>query len=470
LGVDRVKLFVSWNSLAPDAASAARPPGFDGTSPAAYPSAAWAPYDTVVRDAAARGIGVDLTVGGAAPVWATTPGQPQPGPLGVWKPSAALFGDFVRAVGTRYDGSFRPSGMGTPLPRVSFWSVWNEPNYGPDLAPQAVDKSTVEVSPRLYRDLLGAGWTALHNRPIDQHTILFGELAPRGLTVGDQPGNYSGMVPLRFLRALYCVDSSFRPLRGNAAAVRGCPTTPSGSNMFVRNNPALFKAAGFAAHPYPEGALAPEVKAPDEPDYADLASLSELERTLDRAHGAYGSNARLPIYSTEFGYITNPPSRTIRGTPLDLAAEYLNWAEYISWRDPRVRSYDQYLLRDGTVGNFASGLEFADGIPKPSFYAYRMPIYLPVTAVHKGRPVEVWGDVRPAHYAQADTGRAQSVRIQFKGPADMGFRTIRKVTLTSSAGYFDLRMAFTSSGSLRLAWTYPGGQTIFSRIVRLSIR
>jgi hypothetical protein len=35
-----------------------------------------------------------------------------------------------------------------------------------------------------------------------------------------------------------------------------------------------------------------------------------------------------------------------------LAAYYMNWSEYLTWRDPRQLSYDQYQLRDGPLGNF----------------------------------------------------------------------------------------------------------------------
>ena len=225
-----------------------------------------------------------------------------------------------------------------------FWSVWNEPNYGPELAPQATDHSTVEVAPALYRGLLGAAWTALQQTGHGHDRILFGELAPRGRTTGDNPGNFSGMVPLRFVRALYCVDSNLHPLRGTAAAERDCPTTAAASEQFPSQNPALFHATGFAVHPYPQGALAPDVVTPNEPDYADLASLPKLERMLDTIQQAYGSSKRFDLYSTEFGYKTNPP--TPLGPPLQQAAAYLNWSEYISWRDPRIRSYNQYLLSD----------------------------------------------------------------------------------------------------------------------------
>ena len=109
------------------------------------------------------------------------------------------------------------------LPRVSFWSIWNEPDYGPSLAPQGVPGDlTVENSPRMYRRLLDAAWAALqatgHTPATD--TILFGELAPRG---EKRWGVFSGMKPLVFLRALYCVDSRYRPLRGTRGAGQGMP-------------------------------------------------------------------------------------------------------------------------------------------------------------------------------------------------------------------------------------------------------
>src|SRR5581483_9406110 len=109
--------------------------------------------------------------------------------------------------------------------------------------PQAVNGSTVEVSPALYRRLLDAAWSALQASGHQRDQVLIGEIAPRGQTVGNQPGNFSGMVPLRFIRALYCVDGSLRPLSGTAASERSCPSTSAGSTAFPREHPALFQAA-----------------------------------------------------------------------------------------------------------------------------------------------------------------------------------------------------------------------------------
>jgi hypothetical protein len=467
LGVDDVRVFMPWSSMVPDA-QAKTQPAFDANDPGSYPASAWAPYDAILKAAAARGIGVDITLEGGAPQWAEGPGQPG-GPPGVWKPSAGKYAEFVHAVATRYSGSYKPADSSTPLPRVSFWSIWNEPNYGQQLAPQAIDHSKIEVSPRYYRELVDAAWSSLQATGHGHDTVLLGELAPRGITIGDQPGNFSGMVPLRFVRALYCVDASFHPLQGSAATARGCPATSSGSKTFAKDNPGLFDAAGVAVHPYPSGGVPPNVATPGEPDYADLASLGHLESTLDRAQQAYGRDTHLRIYDTEFGYQTNPPETISRAIDPRLAARYLNWSEYLHWKDPRVATFDQYLLTDPPAGNFATGLRFSDGSPKAVYAAFRLPIFLPRTAASKGQSLEVWGCVRPAHYARAKTGLAQTVKIQFRGASDGNFRTLKSVVIDDAYGYFDIHMTFPGSGSVRLAWAYPHGPTVFSRSVAMKI-
>jgi hypothetical protein len=474
LGVDTVRVDVAWNSLAPGATSPVRPRDFRAADPAAYPAAGWTPYDAIVRAARPLRIGVDFTLGPPPPRWAATPGAPTriSSYADVWRPTAAQFGAFVRAVGERYSGTYVPPGSTTPLPRVSFWSVWNEPNYGPNLAPQAIERSTVEVSPMLYRALLDAAWRALRQTGHGADTILMAELAPRGLALGDQPGSFSGMVPLRFVRALYCVDSALKPLQGAPAIARGCPPDAAASAGFLRLHPALFEASGFAVHPYPQG-LPPTETVPGVPggtDYADLPQLPKLEILLNTVQRLYGSHVRIPLYSTEFGYKTDPPLAGAVSPPT--AAIYLNWAEWISWRDPRIRSYDQYLLIDPPpgAGDFVTALEFADGRRKPSFFAYRMPLFLPVASGSANQPLEVWGCVRPAHFARLDTGKPQVVEIQFQAAGRRGFRTVRSVQLTDAYGYFDVRQRFPSSGAVRLRWAYPDGVKIFSRTAEITIR
>jgi hypothetical protein len=471
LGIDRVKVYVGWNAIAPDPLSRTRP-RFDATNPSAYPASGWTTYDQIVRAAKARGIALYFAVGGPAPLWAAGPRAPRGAPYGgaAWKPSASQFGLFVRAVATRYGGHYVPSGASSPLPRITFWSIWNEPNLGSaELAPQAIDHSTVETSPAMYRRIVDAAWSALQSAGHGRDSILIGEIAPYGQTLGNSPGNFGEMVPMRFVRALYCVDQSLHPLRGSAARVRACPETSAGSNRFAASHPGLFRATGFAVHPYPSGSVAPDRILPD-PDFVNLATLGRLQRFLDSVTTTYGAARQYPLYITEYGYFTNPPYQL--GAPLATAAADLNWAEYIAWEDLRVRSVDQYLLVDPATGgpsNFDTGLDFFGGHRKPTYAAYRMPIFLPATSARKRQSLEVWGCVRPAHYVQIDTGALQRVKIELAPPSGGPFKSLGEVTITNPHGYFDTRVRFPSSGTVRLAWSYPHGPTVYSRTVAITV-
>ena len=129
LGVGVIRMYMPWNQLAPRP-HVAHAAGFDATNPASYPGASWAIYDTVIRDATKLGMGVDLTIGEPVPLWATGAGAPPGAPHYQWRPSAGEFGEFMRAVGKRYSGSYKPAGASKPLPRVRFWAVWNGPTMG----------------------------------------------------------------------------------------------------------------------------------------------------------------------------------------------------------------------------------------------------------------------------------------------------------------------------------------------------
>ncbi|MGI8414383.1 MAG: hypothetical protein ACR2LV_11550 [Solirubrobacteraceae bacterium] len=490
LGVDRMRVILRWSSIAPNAGSHRRPRGFDASDPAAYPARNWRPWDTVVKDAQSAGIKLDFDLAGGAPLWATGPGAPRDKPHPNWDPSPREFGAFVHAVGTRYSGRYDPRthsispGNQDDLPAVSYWSIWNEPDYGPSLAPQGTGPHlSVENSPRLYRNLVDAGWGALQGTRHGHDTILIGELAPRGLSYW---GIFSGMKPLVFLRAMYCVDHSYRKLRGPAAAARGCPSTAAGSARFRSANPGLFQASGISDHPYMRW-YPPNQEAQPDPDYSTLGELGGFERALDRLQRVYRSSRRLPIYDTEFGYITSPPKHPTKRLPwasVTTAAYYLNWAEYISWLDPRMSSFEQYLLYDplpplasNDYGGFASGLLTDRGKPKPTYDAWRLPLYLPLTTARRGARLEVWGCVRPAHFASTDPGGGpQSAQIQFQPRSRGAFQTVQTVAITSTYGYFDLRVKLPGSGTVRLSYTYPAkdpllpaGSTIRSRDVRVRL-
>jgi hypothetical protein len=464
LGVDSVRVFMPWSGLAPAATSRTRPAHLDVSSPAAYPASGWAPYDAIVRAAAAGRVAVDLTLEGPAPLWATSSGAPHGSTYpGQWRPDAAAYGGFVHAVGRRYSGTYKPAGQSSSLPRVTMWSIWNEPNYGTQLAPEAIDNSTVEVAPSLYRALVDAAWSGLRAAGHGGDTILIGELAPRGVTTGDNPGNFNGMVPLRFVRALYCVNGLLAPLRGQAARARGCPAQ-GGQSEFATAHPGLFHASGFALHLYPQAAEPPNSVAPDEPDFADLATVGRFEKTVDRIVGVYGATKRFAIYDTEFGYKTNPPYKL--GVSYQTATGYLNWSEYLHWRDPRVRTFDQYLLTDPVAhSSFDTGLETSTGRRKPTYAAFQLPLYLPRTSAKHGDSLEVWGAIRAAGTASGTL----SGEIQFAADGHH-FRDVHAVSADSGDRYFDVQIAFPSSGSVRLSWAPAQGPAVHSRSIPVTIR
>jgi hypothetical protein len=488
LGAGVVRVSLQWDLVAPPYT---RPAAFKPTDPASYPG--WSIYDQIVTDAHKDGIAVDFSVTGPAPLWAAGGGQPGHGGLGQWKPSATDFNQFVQAVGTRYSGTYDPtlerSMPGDPddLPRVSFWELWNEPNFGGDLAPQAIRNSTVPTAAPMYRSLLDAGWSGFQSTGHGRDTIIIGNLdargqsgppsryAPQGL-----PGNLAATKPLQFIRTLYCVNSDYKELRGGAAASVGCPTSAAASRRFRAANPGLFEASGFATHPYPVN-LPPTEASSTDPDYTEFSELPRLGSMLDRIQRMYGSGTRFPLYNNEYGYITNPPNYNLTAlnpnskfVSPSTAAYYINWAEYLSWRNPRIASTMQYLLYDPNprkapeFGGFASGLIFYSGARKPAYDAYRLPLFLPnQTARSPRQNLEVWGCVRPAHYARLDSGDPQQVQIQFQRGSRGAFRTLRTVTVNNVRGYFDLQMRFSGSGSVRLAWTYPKGDMLLSAGVRL---
>ena len=402
----------------------------------------------------------------------------------MWKPSASEFGRFVHAVASRYSGRY------AGLPRVSTWAIWNEPNFGKDIGPQAINRSTVLYSPMVYRGLVDAAWSSFQATGHGRDTILIGSLAARGANSRPRPGapeglpgNFATTKPLQFIRSLYCVDSRLRPVRGSVASLTGCPKNSAGTRAFRTAHPGLFRASAFADHPYPIN-LNPTRTSANDADYAEFNELPRLETALDKVQRVYGSNKRFPIYVTEYGYVTNPPNRSNHYVSPSTAAFYDNWAEYLSWRQPRIATTMQYLLIDPNpsvnvpeFGGFASGIEFFGATPKPiggglsMLDSYRMPMFLPVASGRRGRQLEVWGGVRPAHYARVDSGRAQTVQIQIQSRSSGAFLTAKTVRLSNSRGYFDTKVAFSGSGTVRLAWTArPGAVTLYSRSQRITVR
>ena len=120
IGADTLRVGLQWDEVAPRPESGRRP-RFDATDPAQYPG--FEPYDDLVRRARGKGFRVLLGLGPDAPRWATADGAPLGPASGNREPDPVEFARFAAAVGTRYSGDFEG------LPKVEWFSLWNEPNH-----------------------------------------------------------------------------------------------------------------------------------------------------------------------------------------------------------------------------------------------------------------------------------------------------------------------------------------------------
>jgi hypothetical protein len=428
LGATTVHVLVKWSRLAPEPRARTRPP-VDLADPAVYGD--WSAVDGLVAGAHAHGMRVLLTAAGPGPVWAAECRLKGARP-GTCLPRVADYMKFVHALGVRYSGSYALAGQ--VLPRVDAWSFWNEPNHRSSLMPQVVVRHgiSVYIGAARYRRLALTGLMALAQTGHAADLRLLGETAPIG--------GSRATPPLDFYRALLCLDARLAPLRGAAARRQDCATRPR------------FDVSGVSHHPYTGGAIARPAstgRAGDVP----IAALSRLTRVLDRA-GSYGIiRRRAPVYLTEFGYQSRPPDPF--GVTLGQQAEYINYADYLAYRNPRIASVAQYELRDDRSGSgFNTGLRFANGRPKPALAAYALPIYV----TKSGRThVAVFGLARSAASLPA------TVEVQARATSRSKFRALAHVR-TNSAGYFFTRLP-AAGRYWRLALATADG----SRLSRIAI-
>ncbi len=466
MGVDRVRISVVWQLLAPDAGASTKPT-FDATDPNAYPKGVWYQYDLLDRVATRDGLQVYFQPTAPAPTWATSPRALPQGFRFSHDPNAEEYGQFVQAVGKRYDGRFVPSGGGT-LPAVHYWGIWNEPNIGGWMTPQwntVKGGKKVEASPAIYRGMVDDAWHGLVATGHRHDTIMIGETAAYGAT---HEGYAASMDPLTFIRAFYCVSSRYEPLAGAAATQVGCPRSGSRAS-FVRAHPGLFEYSGWAHHPY-EFAGPPDYERPD-PDSATLSGIARLENALDRSARAYHQPAGKPIDITEWGVQSRDPS-PFRQFSQAQQAEFINEGEYMAWTNPRVQTFGQFLLFDSAPnfqkkkGSVAYWATFQSGLflygsrkPKPAFPAFELPIWLPDP--RHGPHVYVWGQIRPRH-------EQQTAELQFRQSGAPSWANVATVRGAGSEGFFTTYVSLPSAGQLRISWLGPGTTILDSRLVTVS--
>ena len=484
LGIDRVRLTAGWSTIAPHP-DLPTPPSFDATDPAEYPAGNWFNLDRAVRLAHEEGLAPMIDIAFWAPRWGTRE------PLEVNDRMATeidprMFADFAKAVALRYSGTWAPPvtekpeaappqpspdrnildalfgkpqpapqpqptqskpAAPAPLPAVDTFTVWNEPNHPGFLRPQwvRVDGKWHPRSADIYRAMVRASYPAI-KAVAPQSRVLIGGTASMGSST---PG-VSGVPPLRFLRALACVDEELRPVTtGECAGFERLP------------------GDGWAHHPY-SLRTTPDVDTKDQ-DKLPVAATVRLAATLrELANSGRVSRAVASIYMTEYGYETSNPDPNAPFS-LEDQGRLLAWAEHIATSVPAVRSWPQFQLYDRpneaprpgmrAFGDWHSGLYFNSGEPKPAAATYATPAF--AGCVGRGRWVQVWGRMRGRN--QSATGqvevRASSGRWAPAPTFDRPARSAKLARASVSASDGDAVSRFTPyvpGAAYRLRWTVSG--------------
>jgi hypothetical protein len=395
-GVDTVRIFLLWNSVAPSPNSKKAPSGFDASNPDNGYN--WYPYDLAVNRVRAAGMKVSLTMSGPGPLWAST----KPGKRNhAYSPSPSAFGKFARAVGLHFGD------------RVDRYVLWNEPNSGAFLLPQTTGKGKKQVvaSADIYRNLVRAGYPAVKKADPGAQ-VQIGALAPKGAHRTNVTTS-----PLTFMQRFGCVTDKFKKIRSGGCKHYKAPTGDA-----------------FAVHPY--GAKTPPDSPPKGSADINLVTLSRVEKLLDRLHrmGRVKGPKHMGIYVDEYGYQTKPPDKT-SGVSLKQQDQYMQRGAYLAWRDHRIKLLGQYLWYDepkvhGSYRTWQSGVRFTNGKAKPSLKHFAVPFAL--DAAHN----RLWGQVRMG------SGR-QRVTVQQKPKGAKRFKTLTRVR-TDSRGYWALKRKLKS--------------------------
>jgi hypothetical protein len=321
LGVKLIRVHLNWGGRL----GVAKRRPVEGTDPddKAYD---WRLYDRIVLQADRHGIEVLFTIFGTPP-WANGGAPPTRAPR-----NADRLREFAYAAATRYGGE-HVRADGVELPRVRYWTAWNEPNLQIGLVPQWKRVG------RTWAIQSAADYARICNAVVDgiRTTMLRGQRIACGVTAARGNNNPNGakpsVSPLAFLRAM------------KKAGARG------------------FDA--YAHHPY-YGAPS-ETPATPSPGRGGvtLGNIDALVSELTRLYG----NKR--IWLTEYGYQTNPPD-DVFGVSWETQAQYVRESFAIARAHPRIDMLLWFLLRDEPdPARWQSGLISATGERKPSFDAFR---------------------------------------------------------------------------------------------------
>lgn len=396
LGVSAIRLEIVWGYIAPESNSKTEPE-FEAANPNSYN---WGAYDAVVAEAKRLKWQILLTIGSPVPRWATSNKQ---APY-VTRPDDRDFEEFMTAVARHYGN------------QVNTYAIWNEPNQPEFLRPQFGPKGE-GIAPLIYRGLYQSGYKGLQNGGLSKPQVLMGEAQPTEKTKEGE--RYDAVSPVQFMRETLCLNAKYK-------RAQTCETLPT---------------AGFSIHPYTT-ATGP-FGAPKNVGDVTLGSLGRMVQALGRAAKTGAIKANLPLYITEFGIRTKPEPGI--GVSESTQAEWDAICERITWENPHVGSFSQYLLKDAVLHHGPlTGLETSKGKKKPLYYGF--PVPMTVTSTRGG--YSLWGFVRP-------TRKATTVTVLIQKQHSKSWQVLRNVK-TGGLGYWTLKSSVRGS-YWKVRWTSPSG-------------
>jgi hypothetical protein len=301
------------------------------------PAYDWTLYDRLVRYAADRGIRVVFSIL-FTPSWANGGRARNVAPI---RPNDLE--QFAYAAAVRYSGFYTPPDApqdGTvgdavqPLPAVTMWTAWNEPNNPVWLSPQykRVAGAWRIESAFQYARICNAVYQGIHSVIISPE---------RGPVPGEQ------------------VACGVTGPRGNDAPRSGRPEPDPIAFMVAAKRYGLKRFDVWAHHPYPLAGTDTPTYVPAPTQHAVL--LGNIGALLTKLTQLWGPKH---LWITEYAYQT----RTRTGVSPTKQAAYMRQAFALARANPRIDMMLWFLIRDDTSAHgWRSGVQTASGALKPSF-------------------------------------------------------------------------------------------------------
>jgi hypothetical protein len=300
----------------------------------------WAIYDRLVRYATQYNIKVVFSI-------LFTPGWANGGKARTTAPKNFKdLQNFAYAAAERYSGLWTPPTWqqdpsnpttALPLPKVSMWTAWNEPNNPIWLAPQykrVGGKWRVE-SAFQYAKICNAIYNGVHTPGL----ALTGEKVACGVTGP----------------------------KGNDAPTTTRPSVDPITFLVQAKHFGMKKFDVYAHHPYADIGNNESPTFVPKGKFKRRVQLGNIGLLITQLTKLYGSKH---LWITEYGYQTNPPDKKY-GVSYAKQALWMKQSYAIARKNKRIDMMLWFLVRDEpAVGNWQSGLETTRGKKKPSWRTF----------------------------------------------------------------------------------------------------